>query len=94
MKIFYLKRPVSQNRLKNFNGGEVPKAGLYCHDDFIAFFRLSEQAKHHRVARSVTTNHVKGEAAVLMVWHKDKWLSPTLDAFLEMVRQNFKDTSY
>ncbi len=29
-----------------------------------------------------------------MVWHKDKWLSPTLDAFLEMVRQNFKDTSY
>ncbi len=32
------------------------------------------------------------EAAVFMVWHKDKWLSPTLDAFLEMVRQNFKGT--
>jgi DNA-binding transcriptional LysR family regulator len=30
------------------------------------------------------------EVAVLMVWHKDKWLSPTLDAFLEMVKQKFK----
>lgn len=30
------------------------------------------------------------EVAVFMIWHKDKWLSPTLDAFLEMVKQRFK----
>lgn len=30
------------------------------------------------------------EVAVFMVWHKDKWLSPTLDAFLETVKQKFK----
>jgi hypothetical protein len=28
-----------------------------------------------------------------MVWHKDKWLSPTLDAFLAAVKENFKATS-
>lgn len=30
------------------------------------------------------------EVAVFMVWHKDKWLSPTLDAFLETVKQKLK----
>ncbi len=33
------------------------------------------------------------EVAIFMVWHKDKWLSPTLDAFLETVKEYFKDTS-
>ncbi len=26
------------------------------------------------------------ETAILMIWHKDKWLSPTLEAFMETVR--------
>jgi len=30
------------------------------------------------------------EVAIFMIWHKDKWLSPTLDAFLETVKENFK----
>jgi DNA-binding transcriptional LysR family regulator len=33
------------------------------------------------------------EVAVFMVWHKDKWLSPTLDAFLEMVKENLQGIS-
>ena len=33
------------------------------------------------------------EVAIIMVWHKDKWLSPTLDAFLEAVKESFKDTN-
>jgi DNA-binding transcriptional LysR family regulator len=32
------------------------------------------------------------EVAVFMIWHKDKWLSPTLDAFLETVKENLKDS--
>ena len=30
------------------------------------------------------------EVAIIMIWHKDKWMSPTLDAFLETVKQNLK----
>jgi DNA-binding transcriptional LysR family regulator len=26
------------------------------------------------------------ETAILMIWHKDKWLSPMLRAFMEAVR--------
>jgi len=33
------------------------------------------------------------EVAIFMVWHKDKWLSPTLDAFLEMVKEHFRGTN-
>ena len=33
------------------------------------------------------------EVAIIMVWHKDKWLSPTLDAFLETVKEHFKGTN-
>ncbi|MEN6437209.1 MAG: LysR family transcriptional regulator [Syntrophobacter sp.] len=29
------------------------------------------------------------EVAIIMIWHKDKWLSPTLDAFLETIKENF-----
>jgi DNA-binding transcriptional LysR family regulator len=32
------------------------------------------------------------EVAVFMIWHKDKWLSPTLDAFLETVLESFRST--
>jgi DNA-binding transcriptional LysR family regulator len=27
------------------------------------------------------------EAAILMIWHKDKWISPTLQAFMDTVRE-------
>ncbi|MDD2902519.1 MAG: LysR family transcriptional regulator [Syntrophales bacterium] len=30
------------------------------------------------------------ETAILMIWHKDKWLSPTLQAFMDTVREVFK----
>ncbi len=26
------------------------------------------------------------ETAILMIWHKDKWISPTLKAFMDMMR--------
>lgn len=29
------------------------------------------------------------ESAILMIRHKDKWLSPNLQAFMELVRQHF-----
>jgi DNA-binding transcriptional LysR family regulator len=33
------------------------------------------------------------EVAIFMIWHKDKWLSPTLDAFLAMVKENLISTN-
>lgn len=27
------------------------------------------------------------EVAVLMIWHKDRWLSPTLNAYMEITRE-------
>ena len=30
------------------------------------------------------------ETAILMIWHKNKWLSPTLQAFMETVRDVMK----
>ena len=32
----------------------------------------------------------KLEVAVLMIWYKDRWVSPTLSAFMEMTRENLK----
>ena len=29
----------------------------------------------------------KLEVATLMIWYKDRWLSPTLSAFMEMTRE-------
>jgi DNA-binding transcriptional LysR family regulator len=29
------------------------------------------------------------EVAIVMIWHRDKWLSPTLDAFIESVKADF-----
>jgi hypothetical protein len=31
------------------------------------------------------------ETAVFMVWHKEKWLTPTLSAFLQTVRQTMAE---
>ena len=33
------------------------------------------------------------ETAILMIWHKDKWLSPTLQAFMNTVREVVKSGS-
>ncbi len=30
------------------------------------------------------------ETAVLMIWHRDKWISPTLQAFMDLSRSDFK----
>jgi hypothetical protein len=30
------------------------------------------------------------ETAILMIWHKDKWLSPTLQVFMDTVRDVLK----
>jgi len=32
------------------------------------------------------------EVACLMIWYKDRWLSPTLSAFMEVVQKAFKNT--
>lgn len=32
----------------------------------------------------------KLETGILMIWHKDKWLSPTLQAFMDMVKEVMK----
>jgi len=32
----------------------------------------------------------KLETAILMIWHKDKWLSPALQSFMDTVRAEFK----
>jgi len=32
----------------------------------------------------------KLETAILMIWHKDKWLSPTLQAFMDTVKKVMK----
>ncbi len=32
------------------------------------------------------------EVATLMIWYKDRWLSPTLSAFMEVVQEIFKNT--
>jgi DNA-binding transcriptional LysR family regulator len=34
------------------------------------------------------------DVAMFMVWHKERWLSPTLDAFLETVKDYFKGSRY
>ena len=34
------------------------------------------------------------EVAILMIWYKDKWLSPTLKAFMEMTRAVFKKANH
>jgi DNA-binding transcriptional LysR family regulator len=34
------------------------------------------------------------EVAVLMIWYKEKWLSPTLSAFMEMTREAFKKANH
>jgi DNA-binding transcriptional LysR family regulator len=31
------------------------------------------------------------EVAALMIWYKDRWLSPTLSAFMETVRKVLKE---
>jgi DNA-binding transcriptional LysR family regulator len=33
------------------------------------------------------------EVAILMIWRKEKWLSPTLAAFMEIVREALKGAS-
>lgn len=33
------------------------------------------------------------ETAIIMIWHKDKWLSPILEAFMEIMRLVVKKTS-
>jgi DNA-binding transcriptional LysR family regulator len=30
------------------------------------------------------------ETGILMIWHKDKWLSPTLQAFMDTVKEVLK----
>ena len=32
------------------------------------------------------------EVATLMIWYKDRWLSPTLSAFMEVVQEMLKNT--
>ncbi|MBL7180634.1 MAG: LysR family transcriptional regulator [Desulfobacterales bacterium] len=32
------------------------------------------------------------EVAILMIWYRDRWLSPTLSAFMEIVREVFNET--
>ena len=34
------------------------------------------------------------ETAILMIWHRDKWLSPTLQAFMDTVRKVIKDKDH
>ena len=31
------------------------------------------------------------ETAILMIWHKDKWISPTLHAFMNTVKDVIKE---
>jgi DNA-binding transcriptional LysR family regulator len=32
------------------------------------------------------------EVATLMIWHSDKWISPTLKSFMDMVGELYKNT--
>jgi DNA-binding transcriptional LysR family regulator len=32
------------------------------------------------------------ETGIIMIWHKDKWLSPTLLAFMDTVREELKSS--
>ncbi len=36
----------------------------------------------------------KTEVATLMIWYKDRWLSPTLNAFMEVVRDTFNSSRH
>lgn len=33
------------------------------------------------------------EAALLMIWHRDRWLSPSLSAFMDLIRENLRQRS-
>jgi DNA-binding transcriptional LysR family regulator len=66
-----------------------------CIMDGVGISILPELAVRHDVAagRLVLLNWAEGdlETAVLMIRHKDKWLSPPLAAFMDMVRGELMD---